>query len=94
MRVNPVMNTQVHFQRNNNDNQPQQASAMKNIAKAVVVVPLIMPVVVSCDHDPIDIDIDRTHDIHVKDSVTHDSNHDHYETRAINFNDASLDIVG
>ncbi len=93
MRVNPVMQTRVNFQRNNN--QQQVSSPLKNAAKAIVVVPFIMPVMITaCDEDPVDIDIDRTHDIHVTDSVNSDSHHEHIEAKAIDFNDAALDIIG
>ena len=94
MRINPVMNTKVNFQRNDNA-QPKQPSSLKNAAKAILVVPFVMPVMITaCDEDPVNIDIDRNHDIHVTDTIAGDTIHDHYEAKAVNFNDAALDIIG
>lgn len=94
MRVNPISLNQVNFQRNEK-NSERQSSPLKNAAKAIIVVPFIMPVAItSCGPDDIDIDINREHEIHATDSVTHDSHHDHYESKTANFDDNTLDILG
>lgn len=95
MRINPVSFNHVNFKGNeNNHNVSNNSSPLKKAAKAIVIVPFIMPfAMVGCDKE-YNFDIEREFDNCYKDTTATDSSHHHYESRVIAFPVSKLDIKG